>query len=270
MEERKTESRTDAGEAAEMTFWDHLDVLRGSLFRMLGAVLVAFIAVFAFLPKVFDRFILGATSSDFFLYKWFAALGSLPFTPDFADESFHVDIININVASQFMTHMRASFWIGLVLVFPYVMYELWKFVRPALLPAEKRNTGVAFVFGTGMFYLGCAVGYCIVFPLTFRFLTGYTLGGDIENQINLDSYMGMFLMLIFVMGVVFEMPLLAWLLSQFGLIGRGFLKQYRKHAVVILMILAAIITPSGDPFTLMVVFLPLYLLYEFSILVVKR
>ena len=121
-----------------------------------------------------------------------------------------------------------------------------------------------------MFYIGCALGYLLVFPFTFRFLMEYDLSPSIENQINLSSYIGNFTMLILVMGLVFEMPLLAWLLSQFGILHKSFLREYRRHAVVGLMVLAAVITPSGDPFTLMLVFIPLYFLYELSIMVIKE
>ena len=121
-----------------------------------------------------------------------------------------------------------------------------------------------------MFFVGCAVGYMLVFPFTFRFLTEYNLSPSITNQINLSNYIGNFSMLIIVMGLVFEMPLLAWLLSCFGLITKKFLRDYKKHAVVVLLVTAAIITPSGDPFTLMTVFVPLYLLYEMSIWVVRK
>jgi sec-independent protein translocase protein TatC len=120
-----------------------------------------------------------------------------------------------------------------------------------------------------MFFLGCTVGYCLVFPFTFRFLTEYQISPEITNQINLGSYINNFIMMIFVMGLVFEMPLLAWVLSKLGLITKEFLREYKKHAIVVLLVLAAVITPSGDPFTLSVVFLPLYLLYELSIKVVQ-
>lgn len=256
-------------ESDSMTFWEHLEVLRMSLFRMGAVLLVAFILCLVFMPKVFDAFILGPTDSSFFLYRWFAALGSLPFTPDFSDDGFHVEIININIASQFMTHMSSAFWTALVIACPFILYEFWLFVKPALYSEERKGVGTAFGFGTLMFYLGCAVGYCIVFPLTFRFLTQYTLGNQIVNQINLSSYMNMFLTMVFVMGLVFELPLLAWLLSKLHIIDKALLKRCRKYAVVVLLILAAVITPSGDPFTLMVVFLPLYLLYELSIALVR-
>ena len=158
----------------------------------------------------------------------------------------------------------------LVLMFPYLIFEVWRFVQPALFENERRSVGLAFLGGTVMFFLGCAVGYCLVFPFTFRFLTEYQLSASIVNQISLNSYMGNFLMLVFVMGIVFELPLLAWLLSKLGLVNKTFFRTYRRHAVVILLVLSAVITPSGDPFTLMVVFLPLYLLYELGILIVRE
>ena len=259
-----------ANHEQELTFWGHLDVLRTSLFHIVIALVVCMVGGFIALQYIFDPFILGPTHGDFFLYRWLSSVGKvIPFAPDFSGDGFHVDIININVASQFMVHMTTAFWLALLLAFPYVLYELWTFIRPALYPKEKKNVGTAFFFGAGMFYLGCVVGYSVVFPFTFRFLTTYELSAEITNQISLNSYMSNFLVIIFIMGVVFEIPLLAWVLSQLGLISRPFLREYRKHAVVVLLILAAVITPSGDPFTLAVVFIPLFLLYELAILVVR-
>lgn len=250
----------------EMTFWGHLEVLRWALMRVVAVLLVCMVGCFIAMPHIFDAFVLGPTSSEFFLYKW---LSGLPFF-NFADESFHVDIININVASQFMTHITTSLWFSLVLIFPYLIYEIWKFISPALFPNEKSSVGFAFGFGTFMFFLGCAVGYCLVFPFTFRFLTEYQISENISNQISLNSYMGNFLMMIFVMGIVFELPLLSWVLSRLGIVNKEFLKKYRRHAVVVLLILSAVITPTGDPFSLMIVFIPLYLLYELGIAVSRH
>lgn len=246
--------------SSEMSFWDHLDVLRGYIIRVLVVLVVVLVGCFFALPYVFDDFILGPTHSDFFVYRWLGgALG----------EAHDVGIININVASQFLTHMTTSFWISLVLVFPFLMYQVWAFVRPALYPKEVRGVRTAFAGGTLLFYVGCAVGDLVVFPIVFRFLTQYRIGSEVLNQINLSSYMSIFLTMIFIMGLVFEMPILAWLLGALGVIDRKMLRSWRRYAVVVLLILAAAITPTGDPFTLMVVFLPLYLLYELSILLVK-
>lgn len=253
-------------EEREMTFWEHLEALRWSLMRVAGVLLVFMIACFWVMPHIFESFVLGPTTAEFPLYRWLGQLGRLgSFFPDFGNDDYHVEIININVASQFLTHISTSFWFALVLMFPYLAFEIWRFVRPALLPGETRSVALAFALGTMMFFLGCAVGYCLVFPFTFRFLTEYRLSETIANQISLNSYMGNFLMLIFLMGIVFELPLMSWLLSKMGLVTKQWFKKYRRIAVVVLLALSAIITPSGDPFTLMIVFLPLYMLYEVGI-----
>ena len=253
-------------EEKEMSFWGHLEELRRTLFRVVAVLLVFMIACFCVMPDLFDSFVLGPTTSDFFLYRWLSNLGGTGmFLPDFSNDDFAVEIININVASQFLTHISTSFWFALVLMFPYLVFEVWRFVQPALFDNERRSVGGAFLFGTCMFFLGCLLGYGVVFPFTFRFLTEYQLSAAITNQISLNSYMGNFLMMIFLMGLVFELPLLTWLLSRMGLVTRSFLRKYRRHAIVVLLTLSAIITPTGDPFTLMIVFLPLFLLYEIGI-----
>lgn len=263
-------NRPDSEDETRMTFWDHLEVLRWTLIRIAAVLVILVIGCFLAMPYIFDTVILGPTTSDFFVYKWFAAAGkAVPFFPDFTDDGFSADIININVASQFMTHISTSFWLSLLLLFPYIVYELWKFVRPALFPHEKKSVGQAFFFGTFMFFLGCATGYCLIFPFTFRFLAEYQISQTIANQISLNSYMGNFLGMVFIMGVVFEMPLLAWLLSRLGILHRGFLQKYRRHAVVVLLVLSAVITPTGDPFSLLFVFIPLYLLYELAVRIVR-
>lgn len=244
-----------------MSFWDHLEVLRWSILRVGIALVVMMVGWFIALPHIFDKFVLGATDGSFFAYKWMGLL----FNGD-----FHIDIININVTTPFFMHISTSFWFALVTCFPYLMYEAWLFLKPALYPGEKKSARKAFGFGTILFYIGCAIGYLIVFPLTFRFLTEYRVGELFVNQIALNSYLSNFLTIIFMMGAVFEMPMLAWALSALGILHKDFLKKYRSYAVVVLLILAAVITPTGDPFTLMVVFVPIYLLYELSILIVKK
>jgi sec-independent protein translocase protein TatC len=223
------------------------------------------------MPYLFDNVILKPCFSDFYTYQWLCKISSsMPFLPDFCDQHFHVKIVNIKLATQFFTHMSTSFWLAVMLAFPYLVYEIWKFISPALYPNEKKNAKGVFVGGTGMFFIGCAVGYFLVFPMTLRFLITWELSEAIEEQLSLESYMDNFLMIIFIMGVVFEMPLLCWLLSQIGLLKRSFFRKYRRYAIVGLLVAAAVITPSGDPFTLMVVFLPIYGLYELSALIVKK
>lgn len=254
-----------------LTFWEHLEELRWVLLRTIIALAIFTGISFAFMPSIFETVIMAPCSSDFILYRGLCQLSEYTsILPEFCNDGFHVDIININLASQFFTHMSTSFWMAVILTCPYLLFEVWRFISPALFENEKKGTRWAFVFGTFMFFVGCTIGYLLVFPLTLRFLIDYKLSSNILNQISLDSYMDNFMSLIFIMGLVFELPLVAWLLSKMGLVTKNFFRKFRRHAIVILMILAAVITPSGDPFTLMVVFLPLYILYEISCFFVKE
>ena len=250
----------------EMSFWDHIDALRSMLIRIVVVSLVLVACRAVFLDALHLRsVILAPCHGDFVLYRLFARItSSVSWLPQFSTEGFSVELINIKLASQFFIHMSTSFWLALVLSFPFVLYQLWTFVSPALYPHEKRGVKAAFLMGCVMFFLGVAVGYFVVFPVTLRFLADYHVSQMVPNQISLDSYMDTFMMLIFVMGVIFEMPLVAWLLGRWACCIVASFSTYRRHAVVALLVLAAIITPTGDPFTLMVVFLPIYLLYEFS------
>lgn len=257
-------------EQSEMSFWDHLDVLRSLIFKMLILVVAMMCLFFVLMPDIFDSVILAPCRGDFPLYTLFGRITQqFPSLPQFDAEGWEVKLINIQLASQFFIHMSTSFWLGLIFSFPAVLYLMWKFVKPALYARERLGVKLAFSLGVLMFDMGLAVGYFVVFPVTLRFLADYQVSAMIPNQISLDSYMDTFLMLLFVMGLVFEMPLVAWVLSKIGLLTRGFFRRYRRHAVVVLLILAAVITPTGDPFTLMIVFIPLYLLYELSALIVK-
>ncbi len=256
---------------SEMTFWDHLDVLRKVLFKIAIVILIFTIVFFVFMPTIFDEVILAPCRSDFWLYRLFQKItAAFPFLPQFTTEGYNVKLINIQLSSQLFIHMSSSFWMAIVFSFPVILYFIWDFIRPALYANEVRGIRRAFIFGNVMFFIGLAVGYLLVFPITLRFLADYQLSELIPNQISLDSYMHTFLSMIFILGAVFEMPLLAWMLGALGILHRDFFKRYRKHAIVILLTVAAIITPTSDPFTLTIVFLPLYLLYEISALFVKK
>lgn len=249
----------------DMSFWEHLEELRHTFFKIGGVLVVFTIVFFIFMPNIFDHIILAPCRGDFILYQLFEDItNKFPALPQFTTEGFHVDLINIKLASQFFIHISTSLWLAVVFAFPFVVWLLWNFIKPALYENERRGSERAFFLGVAMFFLGVAVGYFVVFPITLRFLAEYKVSDLVPNQISLDSYMDNFLMLIFIMGIVFEMPLVAWLLSKMGFLHREFFAKYRRHAVVVLLVLAAFITPTGDPFTLCIVFLPLYLLYELS------
>ena len=262
--------KEDPQSAAEMSFWDHIEALRQVIIRSLLVVAVVSCGLFFVMPSLFDSVILAPCTSDFVVYRWMCALSQrYPALPDLCSDTFRIELINYELNSQFFIHMTTSFWLGLVFAFPIVVYLLWSFVSPALYPEEKRHAKLAFLAGNVLFYIGVVVGYLTVFPLALRFLATYQISELIPNIISLDSYMSNFLSMIFMMGLVFELPLLCWMLSGIGVLRRSFFSTYRRHAIVALLIVAAIITPA-DPFSMLVLFLPLYLLYEASAFIVKK
>ena len=242
----------------EGSFWDHAEALRGVLLRAVGVMLLLCAVAFGVMPRLFQEVILAPCSPDFPLYT----MTGMRMQP--------VELINIRLASQFFIHMSASLYVALVAGMPVIAGLLWGFVSPGLYPDERRGAGLAAVVATVMFYTGVAVGYFLVFPLTLRFLADYQLSPLIPNRISLDSYMDNFLMVVALMGVVFELPVSAWLLGKLGVIHRGLFSVYRRHAIVVLLVLAAVLTPTGDPLTLLVVFIPVYILWELSALSVPR
>lgn len=255
----------------QMSFWEHVDALRELILKVGAVVLVLTVIFFIAMPWIFDHIILAPCNGDFPLYRLFESLcRNSDYLPDFSSSEFHVNLINIQLASQFFIHMTTSFWLAIIFSFPIIIYLLWKFISPGLYQNEKRGAGKAFLFGNLMFFIGLGVGYFLVFPLTLRFLAEYQVSALVPNHISLDSYMDNFLALILVMGIIFELPMLAWLLGKMGAMTRIFFVNYRRHAIVILLILAAVVTPTGDPFTLMIVFLPIYLLWEISAFLVPE
>ncbi len=253
-----------------MTFWDHLDELRKVLFRIIGVWFVLAIGFFIAMPYLFDSVILAPCHNDFIFYDLLRLIGQkLNLNDDFFTQQFQVNLVNINLAAPFFIHMSTAFWLSVVTAMPYLLYEVWRFISPALYPNEKKGVRKALAIGTVMFFIGVLLGYFMVYPLTLRFLSTYQLSSQIENIISLNSYIDNFMMLVLCMGLAFELPLVTWLLSLMGIVNKSFLRKYRRHAIVAIVIVAAVITPTGDPFTLAVVAIPLYLLYEMSILMIK-
>lgn len=242
-----------SAENEEMSFWDHLDVLRGTLFRSALAIVLVSVVLLCFKKFLFDDIILAPSRPDFFIYKWFG-------------QDFSMELINTEISAQFFVHLKVSFICGFVLSFPYVIYEVWKFIAPALYENERISVSKAFLSSAVLFYIGVAVGFCLIFPITLSFFQGYTVSDSIANTITLNSYISMFSSMVILFGIVFEFPVLIAVMSSMGLITRDTLKQYRKHAVIGILVVAAIITPA-DPFSMAIAALPLYLLYELSVLV---
>ena len=246
------------------SFWDHLDELRSVLIRCVVAWGICAVAAFCFRDALF-AFLFAPSHPDFITYRW---LRSLPCGEGWGEVS--VSFINTRLAAQFTTHMQVAALAGVVIAFPYLLWQLYGFLAPALYPNEKRAAGRIIGFGTLLFLCGVALNYLIIFPFAFRFLATYQVQPEVVNRIALDSYVSTLLILSLLMGILFEMPLVAWALGKAGLLEAAWLRQYRRHALVALMILAAVITPTGDAFTLMLVTIPLYLLYELSIMVTPK
>jgi len=237
-----------------MSFWDHLDALRGTLFRSvlsIGALSVIFLCI----PGPLFQAVLWPTQGDFPLYR-------LP------GVDFSMSLINIELSAQFFTYMKVAVLCGAVLSFPYIIFELWKFIAPALYEHEKTAIKKAFWLSSGLFYLGVAVGYFVVLPVCLMFFVNFSVSDAIVNTISLSSYMSMFTSMVFLIGILFEFPTIILVLSTLDIVHRPQLRKGRRYAVVAVLLLAALITPS-DPFSMFVLAIPLYGLYELSILLCK-
>lgn len=240
-----------------MTFWDHLDELRSVLLRC-GAIVVVFAVVaFCFRDELFSV-VLAPKADDFCIYTLFRRFTELP--------TFHVDLINTALARQFIIHMQMAFAAGIIAASPYLLFEVFRFVAPALYADERRYFIPALGGAYLMFVIGAAVSYFVIFPLTFRFLGTYQVSADVPNLVSLDSYISTLLSLTLAMGLVFEMPVVCWILGRLGILTAPMMRSVRRQAVVVILVAAAIITPTGDAFTLLLVSLPIWLLYEASIL----
>ena len=251
-----------------MTFWDHLEVLRGSLVKAVVAVAVCAVAAFVCKDWLF-AVVMAPSRPDFITYRLMDKASSI-FNFQFSIFNFRIDLFNPDLAARFVIHMRMALWMGVLLVSPYLLFLLFQFVAPGLYEHERRYAIRSVIGGYVMFLLGVALNYFVIFPFAFRFLGTYQVDPSVPNQIALSSYIGMLLTLCLVMGVLFELPVLSWLLGKVGFLKAQWMTRYRKHAVVVILVLAAVITPTGDAFTLALVALPIYLLYELSILLVRR
>lgn len=253
-----------------MSFWDHLDALRGTIVHILIVVLVATIAAFALKDSLFD-IVFAPKQADFISYRFLEQIsqwvtngaGGLEAVPP-------VQIINTGLAQQFVFHFKASFCAGIIVASPYIIYQLFSFIAPALYQNERQYAIKVAGSGYIMFILGLLLNYFLIFPLTFRFLSTYQVSTEVVNMISLESYIDTLVLMSIMMGIVFEIPVVSWILGKFGLLNAAFMRNYRRHAIVAILIIAAIITPTTDVFTLCIVSLPMWLLYEASILLVAR
>ena len=240
-----------------MSFWDHLEDLRKSIIRVVLAVVGATVFLFLFKNFLFDGIVLAPAAGKSLFFR-------------LAGVDFSLDLVNLEVAAQFMIHMKVTFLAALILVFPYFIYEVWKFIAPALYENERKAVRGAFSFASILFYLGVLVGYMVIFPVMLYFFANYQVSPDVPNTFSLSSYISLLVSTVLAFGIVFEFPTIVAVLSALRVLSKETLKSFRRYAVCAVLILAAVITPSGDPFSMLVVSVPLDLLYEFSVLICRR
>ena len=249
-----------------LTFGGHLEVLRQMMFRILGVAGLIAVVVFC-LKDTTWRILLAPSEWDFCMYRWLERIMQM-LGIDFHFEEYHVNLIATDLSSQFMTHITTAVYLGLLGASPYILYELFRFISPALYENERKYSVQVAVIIYVLFLLGVLMSYFVLFPISFRFLGTYSVSAKVVSNITLDSYISTFVSLTLVMGVVFQLPVVAFFLGKLGVVSSWMLSKYRKHALIVIMLVAAIITPP-DLMTLILVTIPLYLLYEVSIRVVK-
>ena len=264
---RKKRLRRKESNNSMMTFGGHLEVLRRMLFRIIIVVFIIAGFVFYFKDKTFE-FLFAPSNWDFVTYRYIERFMHL-FGSSFSFNEFHVNLIATELSSQFMTHITTALYLGLLGASPYVLIELFRFITPALYENEKKYSVRVAITIYLLFVVGVLMSYFILFPISFRFLGTYSVSSLVESNITLKSYISTFTTLTLVMGLVFQLPVIAFFLGKVGVVTSKMLKHYRKYALIVIMLVAAIITPP-DIRTLILVTIPLYLLYEVSRVVIKR
>lgn len=264
-------SRRNKDTDSEMSFIDHLEELRWHIIRSVVAILIGAIVFFIFVEKIVNGILLAPAYDNFVTYKWFCKIGhAIGLGNTLCMQGVKVSFISTEMTGQFIASFTISFVGGFIIAFPYIFWEFWRFVKPALSKKELKKTRGIIVWVSLLFFAGIAFGYYILTPFMVNFYFSYSLSPLIEIKPTFSDYLENLIYTTVGIGVLFQMPLVVMLLAKIGIVTGKFLKKYRRHAFVLILIAAAIITPSTDPFSLMIVTLPLYLLYEASIVVASR
>ncbi|MEY3152829.1 MAG: twin-arginine translocase subunit TatC [Bacteroidota bacterium] len=265
--------RSGKGDETEMSFIDHLEILRWHIVRSVLAILISAILFFIYIDEIFDVVIMGPTRNDFISYRVLCNISHfLGMGDSLCMPPMKLNLQVTSISGTFMSSITIAIVGGLLLAIPFVFYEIWKFIRPALKPTELKYTNGIILWVSFFFFLGAAFGYFMLAPFTFNFLSNYTIGamGVIDYRPTLSDYLDTLIDITLGAGIAFELPMATWLLSKLGIITPNFLRNYRKYAYVVLLVLAAIITPSPDWGSQLIVVVPLVLLYEISILIAAR
>jgi len=261
---KKPPEKEQAKEPKKRNFWQHLEKLRWHIIRIVLAVFG--LAILAFLNRhiVFDEIILAPLNSDFPTNLFLCKIGKMLSIDSLCIDTSSLKIINVNMSGQFMTHLSISFVAGVIMAFPYIIFEIWRYVSFLFSIKNKTAGTLAIILGTALFMIGVLFSFYLIVPLTVNFLGTYFVSDDVKNTVTLSSYISTITSLVLAVGMVFELPLIVFFLSKFGVVGPGFLRKKRKYMIVVIFIIAAIITPP-DVVSQMMVSIPLLLLYEVSI-----
>lgn len=254
-----------SGISSEMTFWEHLDELRGTLWRIVIACLLASTITFVFKQVLFDQILLAPKSSNFITYRVLCSLGQWISMPSLCIDPSRFNLINITLAGQFLSHMNLSLVAGLIIVTPYILWELWRFIKPGLTEKEIKYSRGGVYITSLLFLTGVFFSYFVVAPLMINFLGGYEVSSSVSNQISLTSYVSSITWMTLLIGLLFELPVLIIFLTRVGIITPERLKKSRKYIIVLILLIAGIITPSPDIFSQLIVAVPIYSLFELSI-----
>lgn len=250
-----------------MSFLDHLEELRWHVIRALGAIGVCMIAAFIFSREIFDNIIFAPAKTDFLTFKAMCKLGhAIGYAEALCVDEIPMSIQSRLMTGQFTMALTSSFIIGLVVAFPYVAWEIWRFIRPGLHANERKYSRGAVASISFLFFLGVSFGYYIMCPVSVYFLANYQISDVIQNEFDITSYVSTVTTLVFGSGILFQLPVVVYFLSKVGIVTPQMLKQYRKHAIVVILVIAAVITPP-DPISQTIVAIPLFMLYEFSIFI---
>jgi sec-independent protein translocase protein TatC len=252
----------------EMSFLDHLEALRWHIVRSVVMILVFFIIALFAKKWIFDVFIFGPTHDDFITYRALCKLSTYLGLGDLiCMKGIRIDFINTELAGQFMMHIKISFLTGFICAFPFLIWEVWRFVKPGLYETESRYTEGIVFFTSFLFLVGVAFSYFVLVPFSVNFFATYTISESVTNMFTITDYISFLTIFLLSCGLIFELPMIVYFLSKIGILTPAFMREYRRHAIVVLMITAAVITPTADVGTMMLVFVPLYFLYEISIFI---
>lgn len=254
---------------AEMSFFDHLDALRKHLLRGLLVVTILTCFAFYYTDFIWEHIIMAPRNADFWTYRMMCKLVELipAIGNEFCITKIDAKIINTQMAGQFTLQMNSCITAGLIVGIPYLLFEVWLFIKPALLEKERKSAGGFVFFASMLFLIGLLFGYYLICPLSINFLVNYTVSSDIQNTFTIDSYLSTVLTLTVGSGIIFQLPVVIYILSKLGIMTPQFMRASRRYAAVLILVVAAIVTPTADPYTMLIVAFPLFLLYELSIMI---